>query len=213
MSNPFTCCQLRSFACVYLPPVGSPRWQSGRVRWEALFADLDAQLEAAAADELAGEVSDRSRREVARLHLADRAAAATGASLAAGVAGAGTVAGRLVRCGPGWWLLDDEGAEVVVFTDAVGWVSGLPALAVDPDTAPAVARRLGLSYLVRGIARDRSGVAVVLRDGSILPGTIDRAGADFVDLAEHAPGEPRRPRSVRGARTIPFAAIAVIRSV
>ena len=182
------------------------------MRWEALFADLDAQLAAAGAVELADEVSDRSRREVARLHLADRARLAVGADLTAGVPGIGTVSGRLLRSGPGWWLLGAEGSEVVVCTDAIAWVSGLPALAADPDATPAVERRLGLGYLLRGIARDRSAVSLVLRDGTTLHGTLDRVGADFVDLAEHAPGEPRRAGSVRGARTVPFASLAALRS-
>ena len=181
------------------------------MRWESLFSDLEAQLDAATAEELAVEVRDRSRREVARLHLLDRAAPATGAQLSIGVAGAGTVAGRLLRCGPGWWLLAADMAEVVVCTDAISWVAGLPAVAEDPESAGAVARRLDLGYALRGIARDRSAVTVILRDGSVLTGTLDRVGADFVDLAEHAPGEPRRSASVRGARTVPLSGLAVIR--
>ena len=181
------------------------------MRWDGLFADLAAQLDAAAAEELADEVSDRSRREVARLHLLDRSALAAGAQLSAGVAGAGTVAGRLQRSGPGWLLLAADTGELLVCTDALTWVAGLPALAADPETTPAVARRLGLAYVLRGIAKDRSGVAIVLRDATVVTGTLDRVGADFVDLAEHAPGEPRRTGVVRGARTLPFAAIAVVR--
>ena len=182
------------------------------MRWEALFADLDGQLDAAAAEEHAAEVADRSRRELARLRLADRAELAAGAQLSAGIAGAGTVAGRLVRSGPGWWLLAEGGAETLVCTDAVGWVSGLPALAADPDAGSPVDQRWGLGYVLRAIARDRAGVTVVLRDGSAVTGTLDRVGADFVDLAEHAPGEWRRAGSVRGARTVPFAAMAVVRA-
>ena len=182
------------------------------MRWEALFADLDGQLEAAAAEEHAAEVADRSRREVARLHLADRAALAAGAQLSVSVTGAGTLAGLLLRSGPGWWLLAAAGGEALVCTEAIGWVAGLPALAAEPESASPVERQWGLGYVLRAIARDRAGVTVVLRDGSTVTGTIDRVGADFVDVAEHAPGEWRRPGSVRGARTVPFAAMAVLRS-
>lgn len=181
------------------------------MRWERLFADLDAQLDSAHAAELAGEVGDRSRREVARLRLADRARLATGAQLSAGVVGMGTLSGRLLRSGPQWWLLTADGDEVLVCTDAVAWVSGLPALAAEPDTTSAVERRMGLGYVLRAIARDRSAVAVVLTNATTLTGTIDRVGADFVDLAEHAPGEPRRAAAVRGARTVPFAGLAAVR--
>jgi len=188
-------------------------WQTGLVRWDRLFDDLDAQLLAADAAELGGEVSDRTRREVARLHLADRARMAPGAEVSVGVGAAGTVAGRIERSGPGWWLLSAAGGvDQLVSTDAMTWVSGLPALAADPAAQSAVEGRLGLPYALRGIARDRSPVGVVLRDGTTCAGTIDRVGADFLDLAEHAPGEPRRAGVVRSARTIALASVAVVRS-
>src|SRR5690349_4450808 len=111
------------------------------MRWEALFADLDAQLDAAEADQLAGEVSDRSRREVARLQLTHRAELAAGAHLSVGVTGAGTVVGRLRRSGPGWWLLAGDAAESLVCTDAISWVAGLPALASEPASASGLLQR------------------------------------------------------------------------
>jgi len=187
--------------------------QTGPVRWDRLFADLDAQLGAADAAELAGEVTDRTRREVARLYLADRARPAVGAQLTIGVGAAGSVSGRLARSGPGWWLLGTAGGiDQLVSTDAMTWVAGLPALAADPAAQSAVEGRLGLPYALRGIARDRSAVTVMMRDATTCTGTIDRVGADFLDLAEHAPGEPRRPGVVRSARTIALSAIAVVRS-
>jgi hypothetical protein len=183
------------------------------VRWDALFADLDGQLAAADGAELAAEVSDRSRREVARLHLADRARLGIGAELTVGLGPVGVLSGRLDRSGPQWWLLGGAGGlDQLVCTEAITWVSGLPALAGDPDAVPVVESRLGLAYALRRIARDRAPVTVVVRDGAAVTGTIDRVGADFVDVAEHAPGEPRRSTAVRAARTLPLAALAVVRS-
>jgi hypothetical protein len=182
------------------------------VRWEALFDDLEAQLSAAEAGELAAEVSDRSRREVARLHVADRVRLAHGAELTVGLGAAGVVNGRVMRSGPQWWLLAGTGGDQLVCTSAVSWVTGLPALAGDPDAVPAVHARLGLPHALRGIARDRSPVVLVLRDGATVTGTIDRVGADFVDLAEHAPGEARRLSAVRGARTVLTASLALVRA-
>ena len=182
------------------------------MRWEALFDDLEAQAAAADAQELAAEVADRSRREVARLRLADRARAAIGVVVTVGVGPAGTLAGRLRRVGPDWWLLvADGGSELLIPVGAAQWVSGLPAAATDPDAVSVVEGRLGLGYVLRIVARDRSSLTVVLRDGGSVAGTIDRVGADFVDVAEHAPGEARRAGAVRSARTIPFDAIAVLR--
>jgi hypothetical protein len=172
---------------------------------------MEAQLATAEAAELAGEVSDRARREVARLHLVDRARLAAGAHLSAGVAGVGTLSGRLLRSGSGWWLVTADGGEVLVCTEAILWIAGLPALAAEPEATPELERRLGLGYVLRGVARDRSPVTVVLTDATTITGTVDRVGADFVDLAEHAPGEARRAGSVRGARTLPFTALSIVR--
>ena len=43
-----------------------------------------------------------------------------------------------------------------------------------------------------------------LRDGCST-GTIDRAGADHLDIALHEPGTPRRASEVTGHRIVPFA--------
>jgi hypothetical protein len=55
-------------------------------------------------------------------------------------------------------------------------------------------------------------VSVRLIDTSTCSGTIDRVGADFVEIAEHAPAEPRRAGAVTAVRTIPRAAILIVRS-
>jgi hypothetical protein len=54
---------------------------------------------------------------------------------------------------------------------------------------------------------------VVLRDGSTLGGTLDRVGADFVELAQHGTGEARREAAVRGARLLPLEGLALLRRV
>src|SRR4051812_11574432 len=107
-----------TFVCVWL----LVPCQTEAVRWDRLFADLDAQVAAADAAELAGEVDDRTRREVARLHLADRARLAIGAELTVGLGTAGTASGRLEREGPGWWLLvGASGTDQLICTQALTW--------------------------------------------------------------------------------------------
>jgi hypothetical protein len=182
------------------------------MRWEALFADLEAELEAAEAAELDLEVRDRVRSELARLRLRDRLTAALGHELTAYVDGAGTVHGRLTGCGADWVLLEEPGREVLIPCAALLGMTGLGRRSVEPGSEGYVGARLDLAYALRGLVRGRLPCAVIVRDGTTAHGTLDRIGADFVELAEHAPGEARRPDAVRAVRTIPFTAISAVRS-
>jgi len=65
--------------------------------------------------------------------------------------------------------------------------------------------------VLRDLARRRIPVTVQLRTGRALTGTIDRAGADHLDLALHESGTPRRAAAVRGLRLVPFDAVAWVR--
>ena len=177
-------------------------------RWAALFEDLEGEFEAARAMELDAEVRDRARREVARIALADRLTTAIGHPLTVHVNGAGTVRGTLADAAPEWLLLTDV-AETLVPAHAVLHVAGLSGLSEEPTRT---VKRLTLTYALRGLARRRTGLAVTLTDGSTLSGTLDRVGADFVELAEHAPGEARRPANVTATRTVPLPAIGLVRS-
>jgi hypothetical protein len=183
------------------------------VRWQALFDDLEAQLAAAEAAELGGEVAERSRFEAGRLRLADRLAAATGAVLTVRLPGAEPVRGTLLDAGVDWLLLDaGSGVEVLVPLAAVLGVSGAGARTATPAGGGQVSRRLDLRWALRGLARSRAGVSVVLRDGSTVSGTLDRVGADHVDLAEHAAGEARRAAAVSGVLLLPLPALVLVRS-
>jgi hypothetical protein len=183
------------------------------MRWDDLFADLDAQLEAAEAAELAGEVTDRTRRELGLLRLVDRLRAHLGAQLSVTCSGAGTVHGRLLDAGEDWLLLEETGKrELLLNAAAVLGLSGIGARSDVPNGAGEVVRKLDLRWALRGLARSRLGVQVVLVDGTVLAGTVDRVGADHVDLAEHPPGEARRAPAVRQVRVLPLAAVAAVRS-
>ncbi|MCU1594933.1 MAG: uncharacterized protein JWO12_2325 [Frankiales bacterium] len=183
------------------------------MRWDELFADLEAQLEAAAAAELAGEVRDRTRREHSLLGLVDRLRASSGHTLAVLTQGAGTVHGRLLDVGSDWILLEETSrSELLLSTAQVLGISGVGVRSDVPGAEGEVARRLDLRWALRGLARSRIGVQVVLVDGSVLAGTIDRVGADHVDLAEHAAGEARRASAVRQVRVLPLPALTAVRS-
>ena len=183
------------------------------MRWSALFADLEAQLQAGEEAELAAEVRDRTRREAALLSTADRLRAAQGSVLQVVLEGAGTLSGRLVDAGPDWLLLDDgPGREALAAGHAVLGVLGLGRRVAAPGSEGEVGRRLDLRWALRGLARDRAPLSAVLRDGSRLSGTLDRVGADHVEIAEHAVGEVRRATAVQGVRLVPLGALAVLRT-
>jgi len=182
------------------------------MRWRRLFDDLEAQAEAADEAELSAEVAERSRREAALVHLVDRLTAAVGAQATVHLIGAGRVQGLLVDAGVDWLLVEEPGAgEVLVPHAAVLGVTGVGAATAAPDGS-AVGRRLDLRWALRGLVRSRTAVRLVLVDGSVLPGTLDRVGADHVDLAEHGRDEPRRAAMVRQVRLVPLAALAAVRS-
>jgi hypothetical protein len=184
------------------------------MRWEQLFADLQAQFEAEAVAAEQAESGSRARSEIGALALGDRLRGALGLPLVLGCGGAGTVAGTLVEVGTDWLLVeDDSGRQGLVAAAEVRWVSGLGRRTAAPETAGPARGRLDLRWALRGLARDRNAVQIVLNDGGVLTGTLDRVGADYVDLAEHPADLPRRSGAVQGVRAIVISAIAVVRPV
>ena len=180
-------------------------------RWAALFADIEAQAEAAEADQAAGEVADRTRRERRAVSLASRleAVAGEGVTLRLVLLGGEQVTGTPQEVGGDWVLLGEEPrGEALVPLGAVASVVGLPGSA---RQLSAVAARRDLGQVLRAVARDRAGITLVLRDGSSLSGTPDAVGADTLDLALHPLGEARRRREVTGVATVPLAALALVR--
>jgi hypothetical protein len=184
------------------------------MRWEQLFADLEAQL---AEEETAVERQEdasRARSEWGRLRWADRLRGSLGQPVTVGCRGAGEVAGRLVEVGVDWLLLEDgQRRDVLVAQRVVRTVGGLTARTAEDTDPGAVGRRLDLRWALRGLARDRAAVHCLLDDGGAVTGTVDRVGADFVELAEHPADLPRRRSAVTGVRAVVLDAVAVVRTL
>ena len=147
------------------------------MRWDELFADLDAQVEARQIAERSAEIEDRTRYEFGQLTLVDRLRVAIGGQVRIRCAGGTTIAGRLDRVHPEWLLLiEATGREALVVGRAVRSVGGLGPWSAAAGVRSEVDARLGLRYALRTIARDRSAVRIQLRDGETLDGTLDRIG-------------------------------------
>ena len=183
------------------------------MRWQQLFADLQAQFEAeeSAEDRVTG--ASRARAEVGAVQLTQRMRGSIGMPLTVRCRGAGPVVGTLTDVGVDWLLLDDEqGRSLLVASATVRTVAGLGRrTAVEEDGA--VRARMDLRWALRGLARDRSPVQVMLDDGGVLTGTLDRVGADHVELAEHPADVPRRSEAVQGVTALVIPAIAVLRTL
>jgi len=183
------------------------------MRWQQLFADLQAQFEEEEAAAERGELASRARAEVGAVTLAQRLGGTLGLPVSLHCRGAGRVAGVLVDVGVDWVLLEDErGRSSLVAASAVRSVAGLGRLTAAAEDAGIVRGRLDLRRALRGLARDRSTVQVVLDDGAVLTGTLDRVGADYVELAEHPVDLPRRAAAVQGVSAVVITAIAVVRT-
>lgn len=181
------------------------------MRWHALLADLAGQAERMDQAERSAEVADRARIEAQRVTLVDRLrAVGDGNRVRVQVRGCDDVTGRIRQVAVGWTLVsDDSGAEWIITAPAIMGVAGLHRYS-EPAGSSVVDSRLGIAHALRGIAADRSGVRILMTDGSVVDGTIDRVGADFVDVAVHPAGEARRRSTVREMRAVALAGVAAV---
>jgi len=165
------------------------------MRWQALFADLELQLDAAQARDRLDEVPELTRAERAGVALVARLRAHEKGDVVVTVRGGESRRGVIAEVGTQWVLLADGPREHLVPLDAVALVAGLGTVA-----APApglVVSRLRLGHALRVLARDRSVVRVLTTAGTVV-GRVDAVGTDHVDVALVRPDDDR-PTGVRYA--------------
>ncbi|MFI5695925.1 hypothetical protein ACIA58_28995 [Kribbella sp. NPDC051586] len=179
------------------------------MRWDALFADLESQFEALQESDLYGEVADRIRAEVGKITVLDRLRGAVNTVVRVEVNDAEPVRGMLSRVGKDCLLLETERYEEWLIP--VTALVAVHRLGPWAEPAGAVEGKLGLAHLLRGIARDRSPVTLFCSGGGPVTGTIDRVGADFLELAEHPLDAPRRRTEVNSVRLVPTQALRALR--
>lgn len=179
------------------------------MRWDALFADLQAQLDAADAAALDAEIAERVRIETGALSLADRLrghrATTPDAPLAVTLPAGTVVRGTVLDVGSDLVLLAEEARGHVLIP--LQWVVMMTGLGRPARTEPsAVLRRLGLRHALRGLGRQREPVRLLTTNGQ-LTGMIDRVGADHIDVSDRRGGELSPPS---GWFAVPLASIVAV---
>ena len=188
------------------------------MRWDDLFADLEARFDEIADEQMLAELADRQRAAIGQVRMVERLIGALGSEMRVRTAAGQVVGGTMSRVGSDWVLLGQHpGREVLIATRWITSVEGVVRTTGLPLSE--VERRFDLRLALRGVSRDRSPVTLTVPGGSAgqgdggteLTGTLDRVGHDFVELAQHAPWEPRRAVDVRSVALIPLASVVMVR--
>lgn len=188
------------------------------MRWQRFFEDLEHQLDSEWEAERAALQTESERLRLSRLDLRERlgALADDGAALTVEFSGARMLRGRATGAGVDWLTLDLDvglrGSAAVVPSAAIEAV-----VAAEPDLLrsarprvprPPSSERMTFGFVLRDLVRRRTAVQVHTEGGREWAGTIDRAGADHLDLALHDPGAARRAEAIVGHRLIALRAVS-----
>lgn len=178
------------------------------MRWESLFADLEAQFEAESARDRMNEVQEIVRIERARQTMLQRLERHLGTRVDLQLLGAERLSGDLSSIGRDWLMLAHGGTEELIPFRAVAWWRALAATRGTENGG----RLVVFSQVLRVLVRDRARVGIGGIDGQLLAtGTLDQVGQDFVEVALHVQDEFRRGPALMGRSLIPFSAIARVR--
>ncbi|MDO5492575.1 MAG: hypothetical protein Q4F53_03050 [Nesterenkonia sp.] len=181
------------------------------VRWDALFADLQAQWEAEASAELDREIAEAVRVEQSTVRLIDRLRGHRDVTLGFRLLSGGHVAMAPQLVGEDWVAGTEAGAGIVLPASSIAVVDGLGRRA---STEPSRARRgLGIGTVLRALSRDRAVITVQGADGSQLAqGLSAGVGRDHLEVLPTHGGEVPRSRSMQAVRAIPFSALGLVRA-
>jgi sRNA-binding regulator protein Hfq len=175
-----------------------------------VFDDLEAEFDAGLRREAEQETTAAVRAEVGSTVLWEQLARRVDSQVVA-LAGGRTLIGRIVASYPEFLVLRAaDGAEHLIhYGHAVSFALPAEPPVLRPAPGPAV-RRYQFSLALRELARRREPVRVDLSDGTSVDGTIEAVGSDYLEVAEHDPGEARRRAAVRARRFVGFAAVAAV---
>jgi hypothetical protein len=175
-----------------------------------VFDELEAEFEAGLRSEADQETVAALRAGIGETVLWEQLARRAG-SLVVAFAGARRFRGVVLASYPEFLVLrDGDGTEHLVRHGPATSVALPPEPAVLQPVPPPAARRHRLSLALRELARRREPVRVELLDGERVDGTIEAVGADYLEVAEHDPGEARRRTAVKARRFVGFAAVVAV---
>lgn len=191
------------------------------MRWDRFFEDLEDQLDSEWEAERAALDSEAERLRLSRIALRERLVALSDGEpceLSAELVGGTVLTGCVAAVGADWFALAAEGARQGATLVPLGAVTALglghvdvisSARAASPGSA--LRQRMSFGFVLRDLARKRVPVSVLAANARTYVGTIDRAGADHLDLALHDAGAPRRAASITGHRLIAFSSVVAVR--
>lgn len=200
------------------------------MRWNRFFEDLEHDLDSQEAAEKLAIDGESERVRVSRLELRTRMCAVMGTEIATEImtenaAESVLLRGAVTAVGADWVALvppgghahSARGAVVVplrslraLHLDRAAMVVSRGANTPAEISAPAAGllERMTFAYVLRGFARRRLALSLHHSGERHLHGTIDRVGADHLELALHERGSARRETEVSGFRLVPLHAVA-----
>jgi len=156
--------------------------------WEPMWADLAAQADAWDRADLETEVAERVIIERSSVSWADRVRAALGHPVSLGTRGGRRWRGVVHAYGRDFVALSAPAmtvpAQVIVATDAVVEITGLPHAATPQEALGPSAARRSLPAVLRRVSGERIPVLLHRDDGSVCPGEVVAVGRDYVDLVD-----------------------------
>lgn len=152
------------------------------MRWDEVFADLQAQFDAQHEAGIDARIADLAEAEIASTSLADRWCARRGDQLQVRLVDGTDRGGEVVDAAGSWLVLADRGRRVLVPAHAIVWVRGLGSSAPGPG---AIARALTIGHVLRALAREQLAVTVHTAAGHHR-GRLGRVAADHLDLVSAA---------------------------
>lgn len=151
----------------------------GRVRWDSLFADLQAQWEAELRADDDDEIRELAEAEAAGTRFGDRLRSRRGAPLTLRLSDGSDRVGVVSDVAQEWVLLAEGERRHLVPVQAIALAWPLAGAAPAPSV---IERGLGLGHVLRALAGEGQDVVVRTRGGDHT-GLLVRVGADHLDIA------------------------------